>query len=300
MKRSLTAGVIVGFLLFLTSCTTEGLPQSNLRAEQSGLRTQESDLQGHRPDMPTAVTNDHLLTVVGNAAMVANPEHKFIMGGSELWPVLGGYEFRFTGIAARPYAGPSISFESPYWVKMSPSGEVRDVSKLPPTGLTAAVDEFGSGARGISGVESLSELKPGVMTTTVIEFKKPVTEKSLGLENGPARDVFLSRGRVGGEAMYWPAHEGCSDKGLPEPCVDYSSVSQFRSWVSTLTAEDEPILARFGLNLADLRSAAHDGLIYGIIANFAPYAIRKHAKGKNVQAVWITEIRSCPAKKDCP
>lgn len=300
VKRSSTAGAMVGLLLFLTSCTAEGSSHSNLRAEQSDLRIRESDFPAYRQEMPTAVANDHLLTVVGNAAMAANPEHKFIMGGSELWPVLGGYEFRFTGTAARPYAGPSISFESPYWVKMSLSGEVQDMSKLPPTGLTAAVAKFGSGVRGVSGVESLSKLRPGVMTTTVIEFKKPVTEKSLGLENGPARDVFLSRGHVGGKAIYWPGHEGCSDKGLPEPCVDYSSVSQFRSWVLTLTAEDEPILARFGLNPVDLRRAARDGLVYGIIGNFSPYAVRKNVQGKNVQAAWITEIRPCPVKKDCP
>lgn len=280
VKRLAIAGVAACLMLSLVACKGEEKPPPAER--------------------PVAVPLEHLWAVVGNAAMMANPEYRFLMEGSELASLSGGYEFQFTGVASPPEIRPFISFGSPFKLRLGLAGEVRDVSRMRPTGLTAAIAEFGSGVQRSSGAEVLRNIDPGTMVTALIEFKEPKTEKSLGLEDGPAEDIFLSRKRAGARPLYWPGHEGCSSKGLAEPCIDYSSVSQFRSWVSQLTSADEPVLNEFGLNIADLRRAAGDGLIYGIIVDVSPYGLRQRLKKGNVQAVWVAEARTCRRKKDCP
>ncbi|MFI7707641.1 hypothetical protein [Nonomuraea sp. NPDC049480] len=278
MKRSFIAGIVV-CLLPLVSCVAEVKPR--------------------HPDETVVVSPKHLWTVVGNSAMVANPEYRFLMG-DELEPAPGGYEFRFVGTAPKPNDGQPVSFESPFTALITMSGDVRNVSKLRSTSLSPAIAEFGSGVRNVRPENLPREFERGTMATALIEFDKPETEKSLGLEDGPSEDVFLSRQRPGARPIYWSSQAGCSSNGLPDPCIDYSSVSQFRSWVSQLTAADGRILGRFALNLADLQRAAADGLIYGIIVDVSPYGLRQRLKRGNIRAVWVAEVRACPIKKECP
>ncbi|MGW0194187.1 hypothetical protein [Nonomuraea sp. NPDC003201] len=276
MKRTIIAGIAVCLIASLASC----------RAKP------------HLPDQPVVASLEHLRMVVGNSAMVANPEYRLV--GHELEPVPEGYEFQFLGIAPKPNDGQNFSFGSPFKALIGRSGEVRDVTKLRPTDLSSAITEFGSGVRKIHAENPPHEFKRGTMATVLIEFERPETEKSLGLENGPAEDVFLSRQRPGARPIFWSSQTGCSDKDLPDPCIDYSSVSQIRSWVSQLAAADGDVLSKFGLNLSDLQRAAADGLIYGIIMDVSPYALRRRLKEGNIRAVWVAEVRICPIKKECP
>ncbi len=279
MKRSIIAGIAVCLTLPLVSCAAE--------------------VESHQSDGKVVASPKHLWTVVGNSAMVANPEYRFLMGG-ELEPVPGGYEFRFAGTAPKPNDGQSVSFESPFAALITVSGDVQNVAKLRSTGLSPAIAEFGSGVRGVHPENLPREFKRGTMATVLIEFDKPETEKSLGIEDGPSEDVFLSRQRSGARPIYWSSQAGCSSNGLPDPCIDYSSVSQFRSWVSQLTMADGRVLDSFGLNLADLQRAAVNGRIYGIIVDVSPYGLRQRLKRGNIRAVWVAEVRTCPAKKECP
>ncbi|MET7337076.1 hypothetical protein [Nonomuraea sp. NPDC005650] len=276
MKRTIIAGIAVGLTVLLASCGENLLPV----------------------DQSVGVSLEHLRTVLGNSAMVANPEYRFV--GHDLEPVPEGYEFQFLGTAPKPNDGQTFSFESPFKALISRSGEVRDVTRLRPTGLSPAIAEFGSGVRRVHAESPPHEFKRGTMATVLIEFERPETERSLGIEDGPSEDVFLSRQRPGARPIYWSGQTGCSTKDLPDPCIDYSSISQFRSWVSQLAEADGGVLSKFGLNLPDLRQAAADGLIYGIIVDVSPYALRRRLKGGNIRAVWVAEVRICSIKKECP
>jgi hypothetical protein len=106
----------------------------------------------------------------------------------------------------------------------------------------------------------------------LVELARPMKEDALGefisWDNSEWKRFFLSKvQRQSKKPIYWwPGWNGCSAMAIPSnDCANRSVVKDFRQWVGQFKEADNTNLARIGLDLRQLRSAAAEGLIYGFI-----------------------------------
>ncbi|MCK2214894.1 hypothetical protein MF672_014010 [Actinomadura sp. ATCC 31491] len=133
----------------------------------------------------------------------------------------------------------------------------------------------------------------GVIALAVVWLTAPQTEESIQRFWPDGADVlFFSPRRKDRKPVSWDV-SFCMDRGLPTCASDHpaSSTSGFRAWVSSLTAEDQSALATFGLNLADMRSAARSGLAYGFVASGYLDDLRELAAEKSVSFLRVVDLR---------
>ncbi|WP_204048213.1 LamG-like jellyroll fold domain-containing protein [Microbispora siamensis] len=252
---------------------------------------------------PSAPFPDHAELVVKLAAVTTNPGRRLDLRNWYREPQGSGYRIGATGELWSGFRGPVRISPSSYAVTLDAAGKVVQVPEPSPDPISRVLlglgtgAGFGTAAKGDGSAWVLKRLPSGLTVEAIIEFKKPVTEKALGVENGPPERVLLSRSRKAGSPLYWDGDEGCAPGSR---CVEWSSVNQFRSWVARLAGTDESNLRKFGLALGELRKAASDGLIYGVITESSPRRLREMSRDKNVLGVWITDMWPCPKKESCP
>ncbi|KAB8196035.1 hypothetical protein FH608_011255 [Nonomuraea phyllanthi] len=136
----------------------------------------------------------------------------------------------------------------------------------------------------------------GVVALAVVWLAAPQTEESIQrFWPGGADVLFFSPRRRDRKPVSWGV-SFCMDRGLPTCASDHpaSPVSGFRAWVSSLTAEDQPALAASGLNLTELRGAAHSGLAYGFVASGDLDELRELAAEKSVSTLRVVDLRIPP------
>ncbi|GLW20182.1 hypothetical protein [Microbispora triticiradicis] len=238
-----------------------------------------------------------------DAAVMTNPGRRMDLSNWYREPQGSGYRIGPTGELWSGFRGPARISPSSYAVTLDAAGKVVQVPEPSPDPISRALlglrtgAGFGTEAKGDGSAWVLKGLPPGLTVEAIIEFKNPVTEKTLGVENGPPERVLLSRSRKADSPLYWDGDEGCAPGSR---CVEWSSVDQFRSWVARLAGADELNLRKFGLELGELRKAASDGLIYGVVTESSPRRVREMSRDENVLGVWITDIWPCPRKERCP
>ncbi|MEV6980384.1 hypothetical protein AB0M95_03870 [Sphaerisporangium sp. NPDC051017] len=265
--------------------------------------SQNTPVNGPAGATTELVTRDHLETVVKLAVAVTNPADRLAVTGSRLDETRDGYEFQPTSLSFPAFHEQFISWRVPYAVRLDKTGHVQEVRQMPENRTSVAVREFSKGQNGDGSDWILKGLGAGVRMTVLIQFKNPVKESKLDLL-GPvenASPVFLSGARRASDPIYWSGDEGCFNSSLQSGCAGYSSVAQFRSWVSQLRPEDDVTLSGFGLSVAELRQVAAAGLIYGtIVDGGSPAVIRELKKHPNVSGMWIVDMRPCPPEDECP
>ncbi|WP_188195989.1 hypothetical protein [Nonomuraea sp. SYSU D8015] len=146
-------------------------------------------------------------------------------------------------------------------------------------------------------LKGMSSLRHSVHA--VVELKEPLPEEQAGEIYGVQKNevLLLSPGR-GEKPIGWPyvfpgvigAFDAYEDVEGP------SRVAEFRRWVSLLREEDEPALEEVGLDLAELRLAAGEGLVHGFTVINTPDVVRHLAKDPQVRSVQVVEI--VPAESD--
>ncbi len=127
----------------------------------------------------------------------------------------------------------------------------------------------------------------------VVYLDRPLPESSV-TKIWPNPQVVLLSGARAGKPLAWESSIWCRFRGFdtcdsrrsPEPLV-----AEFRKWVSLLKPEDSPVLAEFGLSLAELQSSARQGLIHGFIAKNLPGILEKLVADPQVRAAYIVDIR---------
>ncbi|MBE3009594.1 hypothetical protein IL992_10340 [Microbispora sp. NEAU-D428] len=253
-----------------------------------------------RPSVPSL---GHAELVVKAAAAITNPGRRLDLRNWHQESRGNSHRMGPTGELWSGYRGPVRLSPSSYVVTLDAAGGVVEVPSPSQDSISRALlglgtgAGFGTGAKGDGSAWVVKSLPAGLTVEAIIEFKKPMTEKALGVENGPPERVLLSRSRKSGSPLYWDGDEGCAPGSR---CVEWSSVEQFKSWVARLGGADEAILRKFGLNLGELRKAAVDGLIYGVITESSPTRVREMIRDKNVLGVWVTGMWPCPKKEPCP
>lgn len=169
------------------------------------------------------------------------------------------------------------------------SGEVTQ-PLLRPWRLTGAIHEPVSSPllRDDAAFLSLSDPQHQLRALIVGWLSEPMTEEAvdLWLPNGIDVAIFTERGSVDAPVS-WDTHF-CRDRNLPCPPDELLRASEgFRLWVAALRDDDAPLLAKLGLDLADLRSRAKNGMMYGFIASAELEEIKNLSHKGQVRSIQI-------------
>jgi hypothetical protein len=166
-----------------------------------------------------------------------------------------------------------------------------------------ALKSFGKGSIGDFNSSIPRDSTSRTKIAALVEFKRPIKEQRLGPLNfaEKALPIFISGARPSGLPIYWSGEEGCPEAAGRDTCREYSTVQQFKAWAARLTSADNVTLKGFGLSVADIRTAADGGLIYGtLIESASPDFLRNLMKHPNVSGVWITDMQPCRKQSACP
>ncbi|MFC7387515.1 hypothetical protein [Sphaerisporangium rhizosphaerae] len=240
--------------------------------------------------------------VVKLATIATNPADRLAVYLGNIEDTPNGYEFHPGMVSFSTFKGLSTSQYVPYSVSLDRLGRVRRIYAMPESVASRALLEFGTGVDGDGSAWILKRLGAGVRIAAIVEYKKPVSEEGFRprfMYDNSAR-ILLSRARRDGYPIYWDGGQGCQGSTTPAICSG-SPVTQFRDWVSKLGPQDDGTLRGFGLSVGELRKAASDGLIHGIIADGgSAQVMRALQRDSNVSGIWIIDIRPCLPTDDCP
>ncbi|TXK42855.1 hypothetical protein [Nonomuraea sp. C10] len=248
------------------------------------------------------VSFEHLESVVRLAAAAASPGQHPSPGAGTLTQLPDG-TYQFT---PPPHAAQSARLQassSPRLITLDERGRVTRIRRDPDDKTIRALESFGKGWAGDFDSILPKESMPEMKIAALVEFKRPVKEQRLGRLNFAenALPVFISGARPSGLPIYWSGEEGCPEVAGQGTCREYSTVQQFRAWAARLTPADDVTLEGFGLSVADIRTAADEGLIYGtLIENASPDFLRDLREHPNVGGVWITDMQPCREQRTCP
>lgn len=151
-------------------------------------------------------------------------------------------------------------------------------------------------------VKEFRQLPAGVEVAAVVEFAEPLTEAdysafldTLGHDQLALNPVLLSAAKTFEQQLAGggPIVRGVYGwrKVLNTNALD-STVAGFRRWVGSLHDSDRDALAEVGVNLTDLRAAARDGRIHGVIVTSqSPAELLKMLGDRRVLAVHPYDIQ---------
>ncbi|WP_147269047.1 hypothetical protein [Sphaerisporangium album] len=202
------------------------------------------------------------------------------------------------------HIGPRMAMaDPPYWSdeiseRSRSAVQVPSVQPWRMTNILAAMDEdeptrlFGDTRAFIEKARGDSVLRHSAVQV-VIYLDKAVSESAMRKIWPDPGVIFLS-GPLAGKPLSWEPTSFCRYRGFDTCHLSGNAeplVTEFRRWVSLLEPKDSPVLEQFGLNIADLRSRASEGLVYGFTAKNIPDSISKLVADPRVRAAFVVDVR---------
>ncbi|WP_113704346.1 hypothetical protein [Nonomuraea lactucae] len=192
-------------------------------------------------------------------------------------------------------AGPN----PPRWgdkIKMLPSGEIQNPD-LRSWRYSEILRAVGAGGQGdatdeIGDSSKLLHRAPGKLSAlALVVLAQPLPEKQVLALWASPQSMILSPA-IDGKSLVWEETTFCTFRGF-DACSGRDKAqpitSEFRKWVSQLTSQDTPMLAKYGLTLSRLRVVADKGLIYGFTLQNLPGPLKGLAKDPRVKSVYIID-----------
>lgn len=216
--------------------------------------------------------------VLGTALQIAKPAYQFNVEpccdvsalSMSLW---------VNAEPLRAIGGFSVGTGSTYEVRQNLFGRIDELpwAQLGNTDLTTMLANVGGTLQRREDMRKvLARLPQDMNALAVVELAEPMTDGSFR--------GFLNQAGSGAERVVYEVRTGSVPITWP------TDLSQFRAWVGELRDYDEPNLRRFDLDLARLRKAAKDGVVYAYVALGTVAKLRKLIEDPRVRTVRLADL----------
>ncbi|MEV0597441.1 hypothetical protein [Nonomuraea cavernae] len=168
--------------------------------------------------------------------------------------------------------------------------------------LRSAVRRMGSPLNGTSSKREIDRILSGAGrtkgVTALVELAKPMTAEQIRNKGYITFTNALFAPATDRATVYWDSRitmfcQGCSGNS-------HALTEEFRSWVSTLSPDDDSTLRQFGLSYDRLIESSNTGKIYGYIeAESNPILLRELLKKSHVKTMYVIGVtKNCELDED--